>query len=270
MENFSWLNAFREMGRRVRSEMDELFRGTGAGRALGKGAGGDTTLVLDKRAEDAILSVLDDSHKSGGEFTFISEEMGEKDFGGSGLIILADPIDGSNNAKYGLPFYATALAMARGRRLSDVTLGYIINLGTGDEFWAIKGEGAYKNGIKIKTSDRVELGMINIEASMPKRDMPAAMALLAASRKVRLLGATALDLAYLASGCTDAVLIPTPSRSFDYAAGWLIVREAGGVVTDTVGNPLDGTPLGLGRTSPILGAANKALHEKALKALGGG
>ena len=267
MQNFSWLNAFKEMGARVRSEMDLLFKGTGAGRAIGKGASGDTTLVLDKRAEDAILSVLVEAHGSGEEFTFISEELGERSFGDKDACILADPVDGSNNAKYGQPFYATALVMATGRRLADVKLGYIINLSTGDEFWAIKGAGAYKNGIKITGSDRAELGMVNIEASFPKRDIPAAMPLISASRKMRLLGSTALDLALLACGSTDAVLIPSASRSFDYAAGWLLVTEAGGVVTDTDGNPLDESPLGLTRTSPILGAANPALHEKALRAL---
>ena len=269
MENFSWLNAFKEMGSRVRAEMQELFRGTGGGRALGKGAGGDTTLVLDKRAEDAILAVLEEASRAGEKFTFVSEELGEKSFDGEDAIILADPIDGSNNAKYGIPFYATALAMATGRTLADVGLGYTINLATGDEFWAIKGGGAYKNGIKIHTPDRVELGMVNFEGSAPKKDLAAAMPLLRDSRKVRCLGSTALDLAFLASGATDVVLIPSPSRSFDYAAGWLLVREAGGIVTDTDGNPLDGTMLGIRRTRPILGAANQTLLDKALKALKG-
>jgi myo-inositol-1(or 4)-monophosphatase len=270
MENFSWLSAFKEMGAKVRAEMEELFKGSGGGKALGRGAGGDTTLVLDKKAEDALLSVLEKLNSSGEQFTFVSEELGERAFGESDVLILADPIDGSNNAKYGLPFYSTALAMAKGRKLSDVSLGYIINLGNGDEFWAIKGQGAYKNGIRIKTSDRTELGMLNFEGSRPSRDIPAAMPLLTAARKVRCLGTTALDLACLASGATDAVLVPSPSRSFDYAAGWLLVHEAGGMVTDIAGNTLEDSPLGLGRTSPFLGAANRALLDRALSALKGG
>jgi len=269
MENFSWLSAFREMGKRVGEQMEELFRGSGRGRALGKGAAGDTTLVLDKKAEDAILAVLEEAHASGQEFTFVSEELGEKEFGNREALILADPIDGSNNAKYGLPFYSTALAMATGWKLSDVKLGYIINLGNGDEYWAIKGQGAYKNGMKIRCSERVELSMVNVEGSSPKRDLLLAMPLMTASRKVRCLGSTALDLACLASGATDAVLVPSPSRSFDYAAGWLIVQEAGGVVTDTEGNPLGDTVLGLARTKPLLGASNQSVLDKALKALKG-
>ena len=267
MENFSWINVFKETGRRVRAEMDELFKGGGYAKPLGKGASGDTTLVLDKRAEDAIVAVLEEAHATGHDFTFVSEELGERSFGSEETLILADPIDGSNNAKYGLPFFSTSLAMATGRKLRDVRLGYIINLATGDEFWAIKGGGAFKNGLKLKTTDRVEIGMLNFEASSPKRDLAVAMPLLTASRKVRCLGTTALDLACLASGATDAVLVPSPSRSFDYAAGWLLVHEAGGVVTDTSGRPLDDTCLGLERTSPFIAAANRQLLDKALKVL---
>lgn len=269
MENFSWLNAFKEIGQSVRAEMEELFKGTGAGKALGKGAGGDTTLVLDKRAEDVIVSALDKLHRQGENFTFVSEELGEKDYGDGSILILADPVDGSNNAKYGLPFYSTALAMASGRRLKDVELGYIINHGNGDEFWAIKGHGAYKNGIRIKAPDRGELGMVNYEAASPRRDLPKALPLLMAARKARCMGSTALDLACLASGATDVVIIPSQSRSFDYAAGWLLVGEAGGVLTDLDGRGMEDTPLGIGRTTPFIGAANRALLDKALKVLKG-
>jgi myo-inositol-1(or 4)-monophosphatase len=269
MENFSWLSAFKEIGAKVRSEMDELFKGKGYGRALGKGAGGDTTLVLDKKAEDAILGILEKLNAAGEQFTFISEELGEKEFGREDSLILADPIDGSNNAKYGIPFFSTALVMANGRKLSDVGLGYIINLGNGDEFWAIRGGGAYKNGIRLMASDRVELGMVNIEASSPRKDLQKAMPLLSCARKVRCLGSTALDLACLAAGATDAVLVPSASRSFDFAAGWLMVKEAGGMVTDLEGNPLDDIPLGLERSTPFIGASNKSVLAKALQALKG-
>lgn len=267
MENFSWLNAFREMGARVRRETFELVTRSGAGTPIGTGASGDTTLAIDKRAEDAIISVLEEARVAGEEFYFISEELGEKDYGNKDAVVLADPIDGSNNAKYGLPFYSTALALATGRKLSDVVLGYIMNMATGEEYWAMKGGGAYKDGMKLTTSRSAELGMLNFECSNPVRDLSVASPLLMGSRKIRCLGSTALDMACLASGSTDAVLIPSPSRSFDYAAGWLLVREAGGVVTDTSGLPLDETHLGVERTRPVLAASNAKLHEVALNRL---
>lgn len=269
MENFSWLHLFREIGTRVRAEVGELVAGSAAGSPVGKGASGDTTLAVDKRAEDAILAVLEEVAAEGEEFTLISEELGERSFGNDQVVILADPVDGSNNAKYGIPFYSTSLALATGRKLSDVALGYVINLVTGEEFWGVKGGGAFRNGIRVKTSGTSDMGMISFECSVPGRDLAVAAPLLESSRKIRCLGSTALDLAYLAAGMTDLVLIPSPSRSFDYAGGWIIVNEAGGVVTDTSGNPLSDTPLGVGRTSPVLAAASQALLDRAVAIMEG-
>jgi myo-inositol-1(or 4)-monophosphatase len=115
----------------------------------------------------------------------------------------------------------------------------------------------------------VELGMVNIEASSPRKDLQKAMPLLSCAKKVRCLWSTALDLACLAAGATDAVLVPSASRSFDFAAGWLMVKEAGGMVTDLEGNPLDDVPLGLERSTPFIGASNKDVLAKALQALKG-
>lgn len=269
MENFSWLNIFREMGARVRAEVGEMVAGSAAGSPIGKGASGDMTLAVDKRAEDIILSALEEAAAEGEEFTLISEELGERSFGNDNVVILVDPVDGSNNAKYGIPFYSTSLALATGRKLSDVVLGYVINLVTGEEFWAVKGGGAFRDGIRVKTSSAKDIGMLNFECSVPGRDLAVAAPLLESSRKVRCLGSTALDLACLAAGMTDVVLIPSPSRSFDYAGGWIIVNEAGGVVTDTSGNPLSDTPLGVGRTSPVLAAANQGLLERAVEIMKG-
>jgi len=268
MENFSWFNMFREMGARVKAETAELVSGHGAGSPIGKGASGDTTFAVDKRAEDAILSVLEEAAAGGEEFTFISEELGERSFGGGNTVVLADPVDGSNNAKYGLPFYSTSIALATGRRLSDVVLGYVMNLATGEEFWAIKGGGAFRNGIPVRTSRASDLGMLNFECTRPERDLETAAPLLSSSRKIRCLGSIALDLAGLSCGMTDAVLVPSPSRSFDFAAGWLMVNEAGGVVTDISGKPVSDTALGVKRSCTLMAAASRDLLDKALAALG--
>jgi myo-inositol-1(or 4)-monophosphatase len=268
LDNFSWFNAFKEMGLRVREAAQEIIGDNRAGEPLGEGASGDITFAVDKRAENAIITVLEEARRAGESFTFISEELGEKDYGNRDVVIIADPIDGSNNAKFGMPYYSTSIALAVGRNLSDVVLGYVMNLATGDEFWAMKGQGAYKNGIRIKPREEHPTRMVNFECSDPSCHLPGAMALLTIFDKVRWLGSTALDLAYLASGSTDAVYVATASRSFDYAAGWLLVEESGGVITDTTGKPLDGTPLGIVRTRPILAAATPELHKEALAAVG--
>jgi len=60
---------------------------------------------------------------------------------------------------------------------------------------------------------------------------------------------------------------PSPSRSFDFAGGWLMVREAGGTFTDTDGNSLADIVIGLDKSAPLLASGNKAMHERALKLL---
>jgi len=267
VDNFSWLNAFKEMGTRVRDSVLDMIGSDRAGEKIGEGASGDTTSAVDKVAEDAIVSVLNEASSAGETFKFISEELGERDFGGGELVIIADPIDGSNNAKTGMPYFSTSVALASGSRIADVTLGYIINISTGEEFWAVKGEGAFRNGVRLGLAKSARTGMMSFECRNLSRDLPPAMSVMSSFRKVRLMGSIALDLAYLASGSTDLVYVASPSRSFDFAAGWLLVKEAGGVITDMEGSPLDEIPLGLTRTIPILAAADNDIHSRALKAM---
>ena len=79
------------------------------------------------------------------------------------------------------------------------------------------------------------------------------------------MGATALDIAYLASGSISVFANPSPSRSFDFAGGWLLVQEAGGVFTDMQGNPIDNIEVSLKKSTSLLVSGNARLHEKALK-----
>ena len=91
--------------------------------------------------------------------------------------------------------------------------------------------------------------------------------LLSRSRKTRCLGATALDLAYLACGSISVFVSPSPSRSFDFAAGWLLVKEAGGLFTDLRGNPVEHIELGLTKSTPLLASGNRQLHDKSVRIL---
>src|SRR5437660_9928066 len=79
----------------------------------GRGEGGDQTLVIDQAAEDVIFAELDAMHLEGLRFRAISEERGEVDYGGGPLVVI-DPIDGSMNAKRGLPHHCVSIAVAEG------------------------------------------------------------------------------------------------------------------------------------------------------------
>ncbi len=269
MDNQQWLEVFQAIGRKMCKGMDEFLSREGGTVALGKGAGGDRTFPVDKWAEDMVIAALEEVHQSGESFTLISEEAGVKKFGDGDTIVLVDPIDGSNNAKNGVPFYATSIALLSGNKLSDLGVGYVMNLASGDEFWAVRGRGAYKNGSRIRTPGTDSITIAAYEASNPATDLPRILPLLQAAKRTRCFGSTALDLAYLASGAISVFATATPSRTFDYAAGMLIVEEADGVITDLEGISLDHITAGLDRTVPLLASKNDVTHARVLAMLAG-
>jgi myo-inositol-1(or 4)-monophosphatase len=108
------------------------------------------------------------------------------------------------------------------------------------------------------------------EASSPATDIPRIMPLIKQAKRTRCFGSTALDLAYLAAGALSVFAAATASRAFDYAAGMLILEEAGGVMTDLEGTSLGHIVVGLDRTVPLLASKNGATHAAALAALSAG
>ncbi|HUJ17697.1 MAG TPA: inositol monophosphatase family protein [Nitrospirota bacterium] len=267
MTNEQWLDLFKQIGKKMRGGLSIILSREGGTVPLGKGAGGDKTFPVDKWAEDIVIAALERAHREGESFTLISEELGIRKFGDGEKIVLVDPIDGSNNAKSGIPFFSTSLALLNGNTLSTLAVGYVINLACGDEFWAMRGQGAYKNGARIRTSAVQGITIVAIEASSPATDIPRIMPLLAQTKRIRCFGSTALDLSYLASGALSVFATATSSRAFDYAAGMLILEEADGVITDLTGTALDHIVVGLERTVPLLASKNDATHVAALNLL---
>jgi myo-inositol-1(or 4)-monophosphatase len=267
MTNEQWLEIFRHIGRKMRDGLSVILSREGGSVPLGKGAGGDRTFPVDKWAEDIIIAALEKAQGDGEAFTLISEELGIRKFGEGGKIVLADPIDGSNNAKSGVPFFSTSLALLNSETLDTLAVGYVINLAAGDEFWAMRGQGAFKNGAPIRTSATQGISIVAFEASSPASDIPRLMPLFALAKRTRCFGSTALDLSYLASGAISVFATATASRAFDYAAGMLILKEAGGVITGITGTALDHVVAGLDRTVPLLASKNDATHVLALGAL---
>jgi myo-inositol-1(or 4)-monophosphatase len=267
MTNEQWLEIFRHIGSKMRDGLSVILAKEGGTVPLGKGAGGDRTFPVDKWAEDIIIAALEKAQGDGETFTLISEELGIRKFGQGGKTVLVDPIDGSNNAKSGIPFFSTSIALLDGTTLDTLAVGYVINLAAGDEFWALRGKGAYKNGAPIRTSTAHGITIVAYEASSPASDIPRLMPLFAQAKRTRCFGSTALDLAYLASGAISVFATATASRAFDYAAGMLILKEAGGVITDITGTSLDHIVVGLDRTVPLLAGKNDATHVLALSAL---
>src|SRR3954462_1533532 len=111
-----------------------------------RGEGGDRTLVIDQAAEDAVFAELERLHGEGVRFSAISEERGEVDFGDERVRVVIDPLDGSLNAKRGLPAPAISVAVADGPTMGDVAFGYVYDFGAGEEWVARHGEGVLLDG----------------------------------------------------------------------------------------------------------------------------
>lgn len=254
----------RKIGARLLSELKTTRLRPFSSAPLRKGASGDKTFPIDQQAEDIVITSLKDLREP---LSIVSEECGVIDCLGGGPTVIVDPLDGSRNAVTGIPVYCTSIAVATGRNVGSVMMGYVINLLTGDEFWAEKGEGAFFNGLPVRTQQDDLFYLIAYEAQLPSRDLPVILPLLRHARRTRCLGATALDLAYVAYGAVSVFANPAPSRPLDFAAGYLLVKEAGGVFTDLTGGPVEDVPLSLDGRSPLLASGNPRLHDKAIKTL---
>jgi myo-inositol-1(or 4)-monophosphatase len=268
-----WLEVCRAMRDGVHGALAAVPRARRADE-LGRGAGGDTTVAIDQAAEDAAFAVLNELVSATGEgFTVVSEEVGERTLGSGGRWrVVIDPIDGSLNAKRGLPLFALSVAVADGPAMADVALGYVYDLGNGEEWVARRGGGATVDGTRVGTSrplDRLQL--VALEATRPEHLAPAAAALPGEVERVRVLGSLALALCHLADGRVDAVasLRPNGARSVDIAAAQLVVSEAGAAIAlpDAEG-PFSDAPLDLVGRSRVVAARDDAAVARVAGLLG--
>ena len=116
-----------------------------------RGSGGDRTLEIDSSAESVVFAQLQALYDQGHRFSAISEERGEVDFGGGGVRVIIDPIDGSLNAKRDACHYALSVAVADGPTMADVAFGFVHDFGAREQWWARRGEGAWRDGVRARS-----------------------------------------------------------------------------------------------------------------------
>src|SRR5437660_5429559 len=114
-----------------------------------RGSGGDRTLEIDHDAEQLVFDQLDGLREEGYRFCALSEERGVIDYGDRGVRVIIDPIDGSLNAKRGIPSYALSIAVADGATMADVVFGFVHDFGPGGQWWAGRGKGARLGGEQL-------------------------------------------------------------------------------------------------------------------------
>jgi myo-inositol-1(or 4)-monophosphatase len=231
-----------------------------------RGEGGDRTLEIDAAAEAAVMRQLEALHADGARFAAVSEERGRVDFGfdpDAPVLVVIDPLDGSKNAKRGLPHHALSLAVADGDTMADVAFGFVHDLGPDEEWVARRGEGALLNGEPLDPGvpeRRVggKLELLGIESADPRWVRESADALADAAHRLRAVGAIAVSLCQVAAARLDGMVTLRRCRAVDVAAGQLIVREAGGVVAFTACDSPLGAPLAvLEPVSPVVAARSE-------------
>jgi myo-inositol-1(or 4)-monophosphatase len=215
---------------------------------------------VDRDAEQALAAVIAERHS---EAVLLAEE-GSPTASMSPLTFVADPLDGTTNFLHGFPWYAVSIAaLVDGEQAA----GAVLNAATGELFTAVRGGGARRNGQPIRVSEITDPSRALIGTGFPFKHreaigpyMGVLPRLMERAAGLRRAGSAALDLCDVACGRFDC-FFEYRLAPWDVAAGILMIREAGGLVTDIEGQP---APVAHG---PIV-AGNSAMHAWLLDQLG--
>ena len=234
---------------------------------LGTGAGGDPVKPMDLAAEKALVNTL---KSRGVSFTLVSEESGVQTFGSEAesCYVTTDPVDGSTNFMHGLPFYACSIAVSNKPFLANVHCGMVVDLFRDVAYMGFVGEGAFRDGQRISTSENPSLddALIGLDLNTykVKEVAPKVTRLIEKTKHIRHFGANALELCYVADGSTDAFVdLRGKLRTTDVAAAFLIVKEADGLVTTPENQPVN-AELDPKRTLSFVASGNPRIHKKIL------
>src|SRR6266478_1610186 len=214
---------------------------------------GEFVTTADLRAEKVLRAELTKARPGYG---LLMEEGGGEAGSDPRHRWIVDPLDGTTNFLHGIPHFAISIALERD---GEIVAGVIYEPIRNEMYWAEKGLGAYVNDRRLRVSARRHLGEAVIGTGMPfgaRADAGTYIATLAAVMRatagIRRTGSAALDLAYVAAGRFDGFWEFALSP-WDIAAGLLLVREAGGFVSDLTGGQTM-------MTSGDVLAANSHLH----------
>ena len=256
------IEILREASNRIYENVKDLAGTEHAAGNFGRGAGGDISRNIDIVAERTVLDYLKEINFA---CIVLGEECGRVELSDKpkGYIIM-DAIDGSANAVRGVPFFCSSLAFATEDRLSSITDAIITDLTNGEIYWASKNKGSFFNKQQIKVNDNdpiykiVGINISGASKDLVKRFLP----IFEKHNHLRHFGANALEMAFFARGLIDIFIdLRYKIRIQDISAGYLIVKEAGGLLLDGDLNPLDADLSYETRVSFIAAANRKILDE---------
>ena len=261
-----WLETCRLCVADSRAVLEQLPTRVEREPVLRRGEGGDDTTAIDQAAEDAVVERLT---ALGEDFVLVSEELGTRRFGSGGAFrVVVDPIDGSVNAKRGIPFFSFSLAVAEGGSMGDVTFGYVYDFGTGEEWTAERGGGAYLDGRPLgEQRPKETIEILSFEGTTTLAIADRVVHAVGIAGRLRVMGSLALSLCHLAAGRIDGVVSLKPARSVDIAAAQLLVRECGLAIELFEDPPFGAAPLDLGTRSRLAAAGSPQLVRELAAAL---
>ena len=258
-----WLALCRAAAGDVRGVLAELPRRSDREPVVGSGKGGDETTAIDAAAERAILARFEGLDG----LTIVSEEVGM--IGAGETFVVIDPIDGSLNAKRGIGFFALSIAVASGPTMADVDFGFVHDFGTGEEWTAIRGEGARLDGAPLAGElPKEQIEILAFEATRTASVAEQAAAVVDLAYRLRIMGSLALSLCHLAAGRIDAVCSLKPARAVDIAAAQLLVLERGLAIDLPDAPPFTAAPLDVEGRSRVVAAGTPDLCRQLTAALG--
>ncbi len=247
------LDTARDAGGIVRGHFGAVRSGTA------KTQPGDIVTHADLEAESLIVTRIREAYP---DHSILAEESGLHSIPEGEYTWVIDPLDGTKNFTQHIPFFCVSIAVVRD---GCPVVGVVYDPIHDEAFYAVEGAGAYLNGKPIRVSSQHDLRLMVINLAWARNMVgdldfgQCAIKVVEHTHYFRRLGAAALVAAYIADGRMDAAA-NLDLKPWDMAAGMLLIQEAGGVVSDLFGNPLD-------ILSPNLDivAANPLLHEKLIR-----
>ena len=254
MDSKTALNIARQVGEQVRKAVKDIAGKAESNQVVGMGKDGTPTKKIDRIAEDVAMEIL-----KGYDLKIVTEESGV--VGEGDVFVALDPIDGTFNAVKGIPLYSISLCFSNSIYFKDVFLGYVLNLATGTEYYSLNGK-SFKDGEVIQVSKKSEVSKADVIFYYPLKPLN--------FKRIRIFGCASLEICFVADGTVDAFIDIRGDRGylrvFDVSAGLYIAKNAGALITDDIGNPLDKKKFTMDERFKLV-VANPELHKKLLEVI---
>ncbi len=256
-----WLDVCNKIGESAFEEIKKYSDNVDSKKVIGNGSGGDKTMVVDDAIEKILLKELE---KTGKSVRIISEEFGEKTIGNEPeALIVVDPLDGSNNFKFGIPFTCISIAIGNlSKKVKGIEIGYVKDFMKGDNYYAIRGKGAWKNNKRIFVIQEDTKCLLIDVVMRNEKDFRRIVDVGKGFPYIRMLGSACLPMCFVAEGVADGYLFLGGKRTLDFTATQLIVKEAGGIVKDIEGKDFSDYDIGFDISVSVIAASNESKYKK--------